>query len=363
MKSDVVIVFSDNNGGVKNASKSLYSAFKEKKIKTDLFNMLSNGNNLFSRVFHAIRYLKKYKSDTIIILMHFDAIFAGFFLSFLGYKKTINVIHTDLYGYYKSSGLLKKIIIKLIFTKMRRKKNIFVSKEAENRAKKYFKLQNSNCIYNITQIELKNTKTINDNEKKISLGIVSRLHIQKNIDLAIRVVKELNQLGGDVNLKIYGDGPELERLKEYVSILNCEDQIFFFGHIDAKDEVFNSFDALISFSSIEGLPTIILESFIFNKPVYFTDCHSGPRELISPNTLPEIKTNNFEITQCGFLVKPTENENKYAFNINEEEIIYVNTLNEFIRNLQGSRFNINYDFNSISDEKIISQWQIIFCEI
>ncbi|MCQ6644846.1 hypothetical protein NO371_23190 [Escherichia coli] len=84
--------------------------------------MLSNGNNLFSRIFHTIRYLKKYKSDTIILLMHFDAIFAGFFLSFLGYKKTINVIHTDLYGYYKSSGLFKKMIIKLIFIKMRRKK-------------------------------------------------------------------------------------------------------------------------------------------------------------------------------------------------------------------------------------------------
>lgn len=365
MKNKVIIIFSAKSGGVKNVSKSLNNTFKKNEIKSHILNMYPTGNNSYNRIINTLKVLKNQDKNTIFILMHFDAILIGFLLNRLGYKNTINVIHTDLYEYYKSISLKKKSILKLIFIAMKNKINIFVSKEAEIRAKKFFNLKNSKCIYNIIQHDLRKEKIpINYKEKKtINLGVVSRLHKEKNIDLAIRVIKELNKQGESVNLFIYGDGIEFDRLKQYVHHLKCENNVVFLGHVNDKNKIFNSFDALISFSSIEGLPTIILESFKFNKPVYFTDCHSGPRELISPHSPPEIKTPYFEYAKYGFLVRPIINENKYAVTISNDEKIYTHTLKKFILYLRTSKFDVTYDLELLSINTIISQWKTVFNEI
>lgn len=349
------IIFSDSSGGVKTVSESLSKSFDNKKIKNELFNLKSLNKGLFSSVFLS---LKKYwgNKEEIFLLQHFDAIFLGIFLRIFGFNKIINVVHTDLITYYNSIGLIKKIIIKTIFFIIRSQSIVFVSKEAELKAKAYFKLRNTGTIYNIYDF-IPSSKANLFDPSKIILGSISRLHAVKNIDLLVRLMKEIHSKYQNVELLIYGDGEHFEPLRQYIAELGCSGYIKLLGASNDKKAMYESIDALVSFSSIEGLPTVILESISFGKPVLYTDCNSGPRELMSPTTDPLAKTASYEKTNIGYLVKPTKNTATYSQQLDDYETEYVDIMLAFIDDLKNTRFSMEYDPDRFSEKTIVKQWQ------
>jgi glycosyltransferase involved in cell wall biosynthesis len=362
------LVLDDNCGGVFSVSERLFIELSKNNANTKIINFSIFNFCLIKRATLGILCLLNNEKKDVYILMHFLPIFLGLFLKIIGYKKLINVVHTDLVGYYESVGLLKRFIIRFIFYFLRKSPIVFVSKESMMRAKFFFKLSSVEYIYNLNDVSNKylyNPKlssTTFGASNKIIFGIVSRLHLFKNIDLAIRVVKQLNLIGHDVELIIFGDGSEKSKLFNYINHLECANYISLAGHCDDKNKIFDSFDALISFTSLEGLPTIILEALSFQKPVFYTDCYSGPRELMSPNSNPLIKTTSYEITNSGFLVKPITNRNfnSYSRQLADNEFIYVHYLSIFIKKIISNTFsmpNLNKEFDS---NYIISRWFDIF---
>jgi glycosyltransferase involved in cell wall biosynthesis len=185
----------------------------------------------------------------------------------------------------------------------------------------------------------------------------------KNIDLAIRVIKELHNQDNNIKLLIYGDGDQKELMHNYIKKLNCSEYIKLMGSENNKEKIYNSIDALISFSSIEGLPTVILESINFNKPIFYTDCSSGPRELMSPNSNPLEKTKNFEKTDVGYLVKPIQKIRAYELELDKYEEEYVDILKFFVDDVKNNKFSMKYDEERFSEEIIINEWKKIIMEI
>jgi len=369
--SKINIVLDDNEGGVFTVSNLLYKEFIRKKIDSKIINIKNYYDNFLVRMVIGFFELFKSDKDDIYILMHFSPIFLGLFLRIFGFKKLINVVHIDLVAYYQSVGLFKKFVIRFIFLFLKKSLVVFVSKEAMIRAKSFFNLQNVDYIYNLQDVLVSSKKKISTDNKQtksvnsVRLGIVSRFHNTKNIDLAIRVVKQLVISGHKVELIIFGDGPEKEKLIQYIQQQGCSNYIKIAGYSNNKDEIFNSFDALISFSSIEGLPTIILEAFLFKKPVFFTNCYSGVRELINPKTNPLHKTDSFEITKAGFLVKPISNKDlrPYAKDISEGELLYVEYLSQFIKRLKSDFFKIPALSEEFDTNYIICRWLELFNRI
>ena len=350
------IIYSDSKGGVKTVSNILHKSFINSSIDSELLNMNDYGKNLWQKIKNSYKTIETYNKKDILILQHYDPIFLGIFLKFIGYKNIINVVHTNLFDYYNSVSSLKKMIIKFMFYIIRNDLIVFVSNEAELKAKKKFNLTNTKTIYNIYNFN----KNINHNSKtneKIVLGTVSRLHSVKNIDLAIRVIKELHTQDNNIELLIYGDGDQKELIYNYIKKLNCSEYIKLMGSENNKEKIYNSIDTLISFSSIEGLPTVILESINFNKPIFYTDCSSGPRELMSPNSNPLEKTKNFEKTDVGYLVKQVKKKSSYSFELSKYEFEYVEILKSFIDDVKNSRFSMKYDEDRFSEHIIIDEWK------
>lgn len=348
------IIFSDSSGGVKTVSESLSKSFDNKKIKNELFNLKSLNKGLFSSVFLS---LKKYwgNKEEIFLLQHFDAIFLGIFLRIFGFNKIINVVHIDLITYYNSIGLIKKIIIKTIFFIIRSQSIVFVSKEAELKAKAYFKLRNTGTIYNIYDF-IPSSKANLFDPSKIILGSISRLHAVKNIDLLVRLMKEIHSKYKNVELLIYGDGEHFEPLRQYIAELGCSGYIKLLGASNDKKAMYESIDALVSFSSIEGFGMTILESISFGKPVLYTDCNSGPRELMAPLTNPLFKTESFEKTDVGYLVKPVKEVAVYSNTLSDYEWEYMGTLASFVEDLKNNNFSMKYDPSPFSSEVVVEQW-------
>lgn len=362
MNNQIKIIYADSKGGVKTVSNILHKSFINNSINCELLNMNDYGKNLWQKLKNSYKTIKTYSKKDILILQHYDPIFLGIFLKFIGYKNIINVVHTNLFDYYNSVSSLKKMIIKFMFYIIRNDLIVFVSNEAELKAKKKFNLANTKTIYNIYNFN----KNINNNSKineKIVLGTVSRLHSVKNIDLAIRVIKELHNQYNNIKLLIYGDGEQKELMHNYIKKLNCSEYIKLMGSENNKEKIYNSIDALISFSSIEGFGMTILESINFKKPIFYTDCSSGPRELMSPNSNPLEKTKNFEKTDVGYLVKPIQKIRAYELELDKYEEEYVDILNFFVDDVKNNKFSMKYDEDRFSEEIIINEWKKIIMEI
>ncbi len=350
------IIYADSKGGVKTVSNILHKSFINSSINSELLNMNDYGKNIWQKLKNSYKIIKKYDKNDVLILQHFDVVFFGIFLKFFGYKNIINVVHTNLVDYYNSVSSLKKMIIKFMFYIIRNDLIVFVSNEAELKAKKKFNLTNTKTIYNIYNFN----KNINHNSKtneKIVLGTVSRLHSVKNIDLAIRVIKELHTQDNNIELLVYGNGDQKELIYNYIKKLNCSEYIKLMGAENNKEKIYNSIDALISFSRIEGFGMTILESINFKKPIFYTDCSSGPRELMSPNSNPLKKTKSFEKTEVGYLVKPIQKTRVYELELDKYEEEYVDILKKFIDDVKNNKFSMKYDGERFSEEIIIDEWK------
>jgi glycosyltransferase involved in cell wall biosynthesis len=351
------IIYADDSGGVKTVSESLYKAFGDNNQDARLINLNDFGLGFIPRSYNSILKLKRLNKNSVLIFQHFFPVFVGMFLHRLGFKRIINVIHIDLVEYYKSISLLKKIVIRFMFYNLKHQTIVFVSKEAELKARCMFKLKNTHNIYNIYNIynvpssELNKVDTTN-----IRLGSISRLHAVKNIDLLIRVFKKVKFTLPNIELLIYGSGDQQEDLEKYIKSQGCSDKIKLLGVSNDKQKMYSSIDAMVSFSSIEGLPTAILESIGFQVPILYTDCSSGPRELMSPNSDPLIKTNNYEKTCIGYLVKPTKNMASYLIDLDSYEEEYVDIMLRFIDDVQNDNFSMEYDPSRFSGDEVVRQW-------
>lgn len=352
------IFFSDDSGGVKTVSESLFFSFHNFSIKSNLINLNDFGGGFFSKFYKIFRYSIKLNKDDIIILQHFLPILLGLFLRPLGYRKIINVVHTDLVEYYQSVNFLKKSIVKVVFLLLTNEVVVFLSKEAESKAKAKFKLNNTTVIYNIYNFSTNKIIKFNFKEK-VRLGSISRLHKEKNIDLLIRVLKIIARARPNVELLIYGSGAQYKQLEKYIVEQGCEGFIKLLGASSDKEKMYSSIDAMISFSSIEGFGMTILESINYGVPVFHTDCSSGPRELMSPATNPLVKTASYEKTNVGYLVKATRKTATYSDELDNYEAEYVNIMQSFIEDLKGNKFLMEYDSARFSEKKIVKEWQAL----
>lgn len=312
------------------------------------------GSSLLSTVYKTNNKITDSNKNDIFILQHIDPIILGIILKLRFFKNLIFCIHTDIVSYYKSSSFFKKLFLKIMFGCIKNEPVVFVSKEGEEKAKHFFGLQNTSTIYNA--FPFSKTPIKQNGSKPIALGSVSRLTTLKNIDLAIRVIKECNKNSTNIILKIYGSGSEETALKEYVQKLGCEDFVFFMGESKDISAIYNSFDALLSFSTLEGLPTVILEAINYKTPIFYTDCNSGPRELMSPRSDALEKTKYYEATKTGYLVKPVLKHRPYAVNLDDYEKEYVSFLNCFISDVENQNFSMEFDSAPFSETVILQQW-------
>ncbi len=224
-----------------------------------------------------------------------------FVLSFIYRSDFVNVIASQFTNYkfalsnrvsasstYADKSLSSKInnfLIKTLYPKA--PLIINVSDGVQNDLALNYNISRSRqrVIYNpfdIEKIERLSSESIDlklDRDKTIV--VASRLDPIKNIKM---VLKSFSKIKENMKLIIIGDGSELDMLKLLTIKLGIEKKVIFTNLQNNPYKYMKNASIYISSSNSEGFPNALVEAMICKCAVISTDCKSGPREILAPNT-------------------------------------------------------------------------------
>ena len=139
-------------------------------------------------------------------------------------------------------------------------------------SKKILKINNG---VNITDIN-----RANESKADINLIIISRLVVQKNINIVIEAMKLLDNK--NLKLSIIGEGGEFSKLESAIHDLNLQNQVQLLGKIDNNkiSQFLLTADIFIQASDYEGLPHSVLEAINYEVPILSTET-GGCKDLLN----------------------------------------------------------------------------------
>jgi len=209
---------------------------------------------------------------------------------------------------YSSSlqGYINKFLIKFLY----KKADIVFANSKGNALDltKNFKIKDVKVIYNIFNIDrivnLSNRYALLD-DSRFNFITIGRLDEGKNHKLLIKAIKEI-----DANLYIIGDGVLREELENLIEELELEDRVFLLGKHKNPYKYISKADCFVFASKREGFPNVLVEALACRLPVISTDCQSGPREILAPESDTNFKLREIvEVANYGILV-PVDSKDK-----------------------------------------------------
>jgi len=100
------------------------------------------------------------------------------------------------------------------------------------------------------------------------VGCVGRILFRhKAQDLLVESLAKHKHRLKDVRLIIVGDGPDLARLKDMVSVFRLSDAVAFVDWRDDLSKIYSALDMLIIPSWFEGVPLVMLEAMYYGIPI------------------------------------------------------------------------------------------------
>lgn len=118
--------------------------------------------------------------------------------------------------------------------------------------------------------------------KKLRLISVGRLVEQKGYDRLLKITDSLKKENVNFELWILGQGPEKEKLTEYINKNDLIDCVTIWGFVSNPYPYFAVSDLFVCSSRSEGYSTAATEAVILGLPVITTLC-AGMKELLGDN--------------------------------------------------------------------------------
>lgn len=115
----------------------------------------------------------------------------------------------------------------------------------------------------------------------IKFASVATLYPVKRINLMIDIFAELKKKCPEIELNIYGDGPDRVRLEHQVVQKGLQDSVHFHGHTtDISSSLYQN-HVLLMTSEREGFPNVIIEAMNVGVPTVTFKYHDGIGEIVS----------------------------------------------------------------------------------
>lgn len=272
------------------------------------------------------------------------------------------------------SGFMGKVRINALIPSLYKRADeiVCVTNALADELHEYFgisheKLKTIYNFYEIDDILNKAAQPLDEEEEKIfSKPVIitsGRLHIAKEHDKLIRLLKRVKNGGLDVRLMILGDG-ELKdaniRLCKDLGLKVCdwqEDKIYRDADVYLMGFQANAFKFYIQSqlfalsSSWEGFPNVLAEALICNIPVVTTDCHTGPREILDIEDLGKAPTEKAIRVETGSLLPMLDRIDDTRFRE------WVSEINYWIKAPMPSAEAFNTLTSRFTLDAMLQQWE------
>lgn len=242
--------------------------------------------------------------------------------------RTYHTFYEDCMDYVTHGhfdNLAKKILVKLTKNYCEKKcdelivptekiKDIFINKYNINKdmwviptgidIKRFYKTNNSKKKGK----EIRKKYNISDDE--FVIGAVGRIAFEKKFDKIITNIKDLVKINNKIKFMLVGDGPDLEKLKEFVKELKIEDNVIFTGLVMYDDipMYYQAFDLMTSYSTFETQGLTIIEALASSLPVV----------CINDASFRSMVQNNFN----GYLFNTDDEFKKYVLKLMSDKELY-----------------------------------------
>lgn len=138
---------------------------------------------------------------------------------------------------------------------------------------------------------------------------VGRLVEEKGHDHLIRAFHMVKERIPDVRLLILGKGEEEANLIRLIDEYHLDEDVVLCGFVKNPYKIVSKCDLFVLPSHYEGFPNVLAESLCLGVPAVATDCDSGAREILAPDTEISYKiTHGFEEAKYGILCPVCEAE-------------------------------------------------------
>lgn len=186
-----------------------------------------------------------------------------------------------------------------------------------------------------------------DNKSIPVILSVCRLRKQKGLETLIRAFAIVRGIL-EIKLIIVGSGRDEGKLRDLVKSLDLDNDVNFYGFSDNPYSFMSKADLYISTSLWEGFSNSLQEALVCGAFCIATDCNSGPREMLSPETDPYMRLkDSVEYTKYGVLI-PVENHNILAD-------IIISVLKDEKRLLE-TKINVKKIVNRFDNEFIMNRY-------
>lgn len=259
--------------------------------------------------YHAWR-LKKYIQKNNIDLIQsylFRANFVNLISTILGSKHTTQVVNRSVISRFFKEGLSGRVNLFLIdYLYPKADMIIHITMEMKRDFNRHFFIPKSEKViynsYNIDSILKKADEDIDDfkfkSHKRYIIAVGRLISLKRFTD----IIEVVSKLDSDIELIILGEGEERDRLEELAVDLKVSSRIHLLGQVENPFKYIKKSDLFISSSSVEGFPNVLLESMICETMVISSDCLSGPREILAPQSKSSNRlSKGMELSEFGIL--------------------------------------------------------------
>ncbi|XCI75747.1 MAG: glycosyltransferase [Flavobacteriales bacterium] len=204
-------------------------------------------------------------------------------------SKKITWIHSDFTKVYESKALMNKVLHVLqsldkIITVSKQAQDILLSiaPDLEKETRMIYNAFDADEI-----IRKAGAEDVKRHIKLLNLIAIGRLSKEKGFERLIDICYSLKHEGvGPFTLSIVGTGYRSYQIKllDQIKVLGLEDTVKLLGFKENPYPYLKAADIFVLSSHFEGLPYVVLEALILNKPIVSTDV-VGLRELLKDGEL------------------------------------------------------------------------------
>ncbi|MGB9682715.1 MAG: glycosyltransferase [bacterium] len=270
---------------------------------------------------YAIELSKNISTSDIVVSFLERANFVNIAVKYLKGHKVIISVHIDPISGHRGIRGINKILIKTLYARadyvVTVSEGVAYSLESLGIPRnKMMVIYNPISLREITQRSEEDIEKIfNDKDFLITVGRLTKAKGQWHL---LRIFKEVKKDFPELKLLLLGEG----ELKDYLVNLSLklgfktyvwdrdrispDYEVYFMGFKENPFKYIARAKLFILSSLWEGFPNVVVEALACKTTVIASDCRSGPREILAPDTEVSYQTRIPEFTEFGVLMPVLE---------------------------------------------------------